>query len=600
MRTLIVSMNAKFEHENPAPWYLKSACDARNGVCGTVSVLSATINDEPGRIFSAVAQAAPDVVALSCYIWNRDLQLRLCADLRTAFPKLVLVVGGPEVSYADGPDDYLCAGADYVLAGEGETRFPDLLSILACGEVPETERLASWHTIPKPISPELLVSPCCPEYLERLRGRIAYVESSRGCPYRCAYCLSSESAGMTWIPLERVYRELEQLVSAGVKVIKFVDRTFNLSEARTLAVWSHIVQYRDRGVIFHFEVAPDRLSPAQINLLAELPAGLAQIEAGIQSTHKDTLCRIGRDMDVKKALENLAQVSSAGNVHVHADLIAGLPGEGFSALSESYDSLASVHPHQLQLGFLKLLRGTRLWREADQWGYARRAYAPYEVLASEVLSPLEMLRLKEIEETVERFRNSGRFLLLLQWLSRTIPSEFSLFCALADQQKKMGMLGRAVSSDSLFQCMKAFLEALTGGKDGTGDLFCGMEASGELSGYKTGMDLLRLDWICAHRNPFLPDWLSGGEERIPIETNHIRSAYGEGDGKRAVDARALRNRYHAVYGILPEGIRLGVRRLSGAGGETRWLLLVDTKETNPVTGRPDLAAIPFQSAEAGA
>jgi len=581
MRTLIVSLNARYEHENPAPWYLKASCDARGGSCGEVSVLSATINDEPNRVFAAVAQAMPDIAALSCYIWNRDLQLRLCADLHAAFPGMVLVVGGPEVSYGNGADDYLTAGAGYVLAGEGEARFPELLAVLARKETPSGVRIAEWQAIPSPLPAESLRSPCCAEYLARMKGRIAYIESSRGCPYRCAYCLSSESGGMTWIPLERVFQEIEQLVSAGAKVIKFVDRTFNLSEARTLAIWSHLPRYRDAGVVFHFEIAPDRLTAPMMTELASLPPGLVQIEAGIQSTHAGTLSRIDRSMDVRKALDSLEKVTARGNVHVHADLIAGLPGESLSEFAKSFDALAAVRPHHLQLGFLKLLRGTRLWRESEKWGYVYRQYAPYEVIASRAMTALDMLRLKEIEETVERFRNSGRFLLVLQWLSVPCPSEFTLYGQLADLQKEMGLLDRAVSSDTLFRCMKAFLGKLT------------------VPDAMYGLFLLRLDWICAHRNPFLPDWLSDGENRISAETNHLRAAYGEGDEKRGTDARTLKNRYHAVFGVPEASIREGVRYAVGSSIGMPSILLIDTKDINPVTGRPDVVAIPIPEAAAG-
>lgn len=600
MRTLLVSLNAKYEHENPAPWYLKAACDARAGACGEVAVLSATINDAPDHVFSRIVRFRPDVTAFSCYIWNRGLALRLCADLREAFPQMVLVAGGPEVSHADGGEAYAAAGCDFLLAGEGEERFPELVGRLAAlaGEagvvrpplrslaesaIPEALR-ALWRTIGAPLPPESLVSPCLPEYLERLSGRIAYVEASRGCPYRCTYCLSSESSGMTWIPLERVYGDIEALVDAGAKVVKFVDRTFNLSQERTLAVWHHVGRYAGRGVTFHFEVAPDLLTDVQIAALATLPAGLVQVEAGVQSVHPDTLARIDRRMDVDAALDRLRRVAGAGNVHVHADLIAGLPGEGMEAYLHSIDRLAAAQPHHLQLGFLKLLRGTRIWREAARWGYRQRAYAPYEVIASDALPVEDMLQLKDLEETVERFRNSGRFLLTLQWLEALGTRPSALYAALTGLQDRMGLLGRAVSSDTLFRCMKAFLEGIDASADTQGRPVC------------DALALLRLDWVCAHRNPFLPDWLADGTNLRQPETNEVDRAYGGRNGLSSDARKTIRNRFHAADAVVGPQVVRGVRRL-GAASDARCRVLVDTREIHPVLGRPEIVVLPVADAD---
>ena len=577
MRTLIVSVNAKYEHENPAPWYLKAACDARGGVCGQVEVLVGTINDPPGQLFGRVVEQAPDVVGLSCYIWNRDIQLRLCGDLKAALPQLYVVIGGPEVSHADGGDAFLARGADVIVAGEGEKRFADLLEKVQQGICPDDAPCAMLRRFEPPLSAEALFSPCLPAYLEGIRGRIAYVEASRGCPYRCSYCLSSESTGLTLLPLCQVFGDVAALLAAGAKIVKFVDRTFNISDERTLEIWCHLLQYAEMGVTFHFEIAPDRLTEAQLCFLEAAPPGLFQVEAGIQSVHERTLNAISRVMDVDKALLSLARLHAAGTVHVHADLIAGLPGETPDMFADSFNRLYEAHPHQLQLGFLKLLRGTRIRREAALWGYVARSYAPYEVIASSTMSVRDMLRLKEIEQTVERFANSGRFLLTLQWLAGCFETPFALFSALADQQKRTGTLGRAVSSDVLFREMHAFA---------TSD---------------TARDLLRLDWICAHRNPFLPDWLGGGESSEPTKTNDLLKAYGEQDlGKKSTKQtdshrRNLRNRYHVRTVTLPaevrEGIRLGVGLEAIEPGDERVRVIVDTRRVHPVLDRPEVVCL---------
>jgi radical SAM superfamily enzyme YgiQ (UPF0313 family) len=614
MRTLIVSVNAKYEHENPAPWYLKAACDARGEGCGQVDVLVGTINDPPGHLFGRVVAQAPDVVALSCYIWNRDIQLRLCGDLKAALPHVFVVIGGPEVSHADGGDAFLARGADVIVAGEGERRFADLLALLHRGERPDAPMLAAWRRIGPPLPAGALFSPCMPAYLADIGGRIAYVEASRGCPYRCSYCLSSESTGLTLLPLPQVFRDVAALLAAGARVIKFVDRTFNLTDERTLEIWHHLLAHREAGVTFHFEIAPDRLTEAQLRFLESAPSGLFQVEAGIQTVHGQTLQAISRVMDVDKALHALARLHAAGTVHVHADLIAGLPGETPEMFSDSFNRLYGARPHQLQLGFLKLLRGTRIRREAAQWGYVARTYAPYEVIATSTMAVADLLRLKEVEETVERFANSGRFLLTRQGLEGRFEPPFALFTALADQQKRSGTLGRAVSSEVLFGEMLAFVTVVSGRErrlpgeltrrgaplaqpEGESAL---VQPEGEGEGV-VALDLLRLDWVCAHRNPFLPEWLGDRESSEPAKTIDLMRAYGEQDltkenpNQADSQRRNLRNRYHVRTVCLPgavrEGIRMGANPDVAAPGERRIRVIVDIRRVHPVLGRPEVICL---------
>ena len=601
MRTLIVSLNAKFEHENPAPWYLKAACDIRQGACGEVMVLSGTINDQPAHLYARILEARPDVVGISCYIWNRDMALRLFQDLRAVLPAVRLVAGGPEVSHADGADAFLAAGVDVVLAGEGEARFADLLAMYrqethACvhadaparplfapptedGE-PDARQHLLWRSPAAPLSPGEIPSPCLPEFLAGIRGRIAYVEASRGCPYRCSYCLSSESPGVTRLPLEQVFSDVDKVVRAGAKVIKFVDRTFNVSEARTLEIWRHLLRYANEPVTFHFEIAPDRISEAQLALLRQAPPGLFQVEAGIQSVHPDTLGHIRRQMDVDLALKRIASIREAGNVHVHADLIVGLPQEGMAEVAVSFDRLSQASPHHLQVGFLKLIRGTQIRREADRWGYVSRTYAPYEVLSSSALSARDMLLMKDFEETVERFRNSGRFLLVMQWMLAGTDSAFSLFLALTERLREQDLLRRAVSSDTLFRFLLHNLDL----------------TAPDAMAHASAVKLLSLDWVCTHRNPFLPDWLAQDEKDEPPETKEVLMAYGEQGDEKTQGHKALHNRYHATALVLPEEVGVGVRRVGGINHAARdnhkVRVLVDVRRVHPVLGRPEVVVLP--------
>lgn len=623
MRTLLVSLNARHEHENPAPWYLKAACDAAfirscskekpgltdvakaiendsfadtsamdeslpaiapasdscSALDSEIYVLSRTINEELRRIFAAIVRQRPDVVGLSCYIWNRDMLLKLCRDLKACFPNTYIVAGGPEVSYGDGGDEFIDAGVDCIIAGEGEVRFPELLSMLRDGRFPNKEKLAEFKTVMPALKAEHMFFLRSSEYLTQLKGKIAYVEASRGCPYRCSYCLSSENSTMTLLPLDEVFLSIKALVSAGVRIIKFLDRTFNLDEKRTQTIWNFLQQFAGTGVTFHFEISPDLLTEEMLSTLAACIPGLFQLEAGIQSVHEKTLLNIRRKMNVPKALQNLGEISKQGNVHLHADLIVGLPGEGLGQIIESVDLLTETRPHHLQLGFLKLLKGTAIWREKSSWGYISREYAPYEILASRTLSAQEVIRLKEVEETIERFYNSGRFLLTLQWLLVRYRSAYDLFERLTDFQHNMAILEHAVSSETLFKCMLAFLGKMLD-SDYTNAVFT----------------LLKLDWVCAHKNPFTPRWLDLINIEAINETNDALEAYGIDVTKFKGGKSAPKNRFYAAYIDFSPGEFLGVYRLSDQKGniigrfkegtDHKARVLIDTLEINPVLGRP--------------
>jgi hypothetical protein len=384
---------------------------------------------------------------------------------------------------------------------------------------------------------------------------------------------------VTRLPLDQVFFDVERVVKAGAKVVKFVDRTFNLTDDRTLGMWRHLLRYAGLPVTFHFEVAPDRISEAQLELLAQAPSGLFQVEAGIQSVHPATLGLIDRRMDVGLALERIAAIREKGNVHVHADLIVGLPAEGAGEVAVSFDRLSQANPHHLQVGFLKLIRGTRIRRETEKWGYRSRVYPPYEVLASDALSAEDALGLKDFEETVERFRNSGRFLLLLQWWLSRADSAFAFFRMLTDRQREQGLLRRAVSAETLFLFLREMITTTLEGSDGL----------------PVALHLLGLDWVCANRNPFLPQWFPLEENEEAVKTNEVRLAYGEQGDDMPQAQKAIRNRIHVMTLLLPEVVRQGVRPAWEMAVPLDWKrpvrVLVDVRRIHPVLGRPEVVVL---------
>jgi radical SAM superfamily enzyme YgiQ (UPF0313 family) len=557
MKILLVAINAKYEHEGLAVWCLKAAC-RRRGL--SVAVQQHTINDPPERTWSAIMDETPDFIGFSCYIWNRTLVERLISDIKKARPEVIIAVGGPETSYAGAEEDFRAFGADYVIKGAGENQLPDLLMRIegtGAHKPGGAEDCDGSRTY---------ISPVVPEYLSRIKGRIAYIESSRGCPYSCSYCLSSEG-GVVYFPLEEVFSDIEALVGAGAKVVKFVDRSFSVNADRSLEVWEYIGRFNPECVTFHFEINPDRLTSAQMGAMERMPAGLMQIEAGIQSVNEETLKAVSRKMDVELALRNLKELVQKGNIHVHADLIAGLPFEDLDSFKKSFDALYDVGPHNLQHGFLKLLHGSRIRREAETHGYKFRDYPPYEVISSRWMSYGDMMLLKGIEDVLDRFHNSGRLRLTLEYLVSGFGSAFGFYAALHAWIKDKGLAFAPIAAARLYSLIREFA--------------LGMD-SVDLDILES---LLGLDYICSMRTTAVPDDMvaSGGNKhglKVLDAWEFLQGAAGGLLGKKAAGRR-----YIAVEGLFPlkKGEEIEYRKNR---------MMIDTKDIDPVTGRAKAVAIP--------
>ncbi len=510
MRTVIVSLNSKYIHSSLAAWYLKAACDSR---CGEVIVFESTINEHPDRIMSAVYGYKPDVIAFSCYIWNIEMVLELAENLKKVLDNPVIILGGPEVSFdsADILDRY--PFVDFILSGEGEISFPRLLVMLQGGrgnfdDIEGLNRRENGkvisdgrYAVVKNLSE--IPSPYSDEMLENVKDRIVYYESSRGCPFSCSYCMSSILSGVRYFPLERVYADLEKLVSHGVRQIKFVDRTFNCNPARACEIFKHIMtRFGDlnRSVNFHFEAAADLFSDEMLELLAEAPEGLIQFEIGIQSTNTATLEAVSRKSDLGKAFENIRKLLERNNIHIHLDLIAGLPHENPGLFRKSFNEVYGMFPHHFQLGFLKLLKGSEIRKQAREHGYRFKSRPPYEVLENNYMRYGDIVELKQIEELVERYHNSGKFRHTLSYLfaaglghgdgSLVPPYEF--YRELAQYCARNGFLDRAVSARELYGIMLDFAKD-TGRYD-----------------VRVLNELLKLDFLSSDRSRSLPP----GIERI--------------------------------------------------------------------------------------
>lgn len=423
---MLCAIHSKFIHSALAPWCLAVAVEQRCGDAVSVRVVEGTINETDEVLLGRMLGEKPDVIGLSCYIWNIETIKRLTAEIRRCAPETVLVLGGPEVSY--NPEEVLeaCPEVNWIVAGEGEGPFTDLIQTMLEGYgVPESPGVLRAAT------PEADGgSPYSDAYFASLRGRIAYLETSRGCPYRCAFCLSGRCGGVRYFEMERVKREIRLLAESGAKTVKFVDRTFNASERRAAEIVRWILALALSGVTFHFEIAGDLLGEELLDLFNRAPAGLFQLEIGLQSFLPEALAAIGRKTDLEKWGRNLERLLRPGNIHVHLDLIAGLPFEDLQSFVAGFERAFRFRPDMLQLGFLKLLHGAEMRENPDRYPCCYSPNPPYTVLETPWMPAEDFTQLRWVEDALERLYNSGRFRLALEYLlGLGLFSSFTLFSA---------------------------------------------------------------------------------------------------------------------------------------------------------------------------
>lgn len=455
MKILLVAINAKYIHSNLAVYSLKAyAADYQEHV----SLVEYTINHRTEYILQDIYKQKPDVLCFSCYIWNYRYVMEIAAEFHKVAPDLPIWAGGPEVSY-DAPEFLAgCPMTKGVMVGEGEATFRELCGHYVNGVSGLSQisglvfRDAQGEIVRTPARETLSMDelPFCYSDLERFENRIIYYESSRGCPFSCSYCLSSVGHGLRFRSLGLVEKELQFFLDHRAPQVKFVDRTFNCSHEHALGIWRYLREH-DNGVTnFHFEISADLLTEEELDLIASLRPGLIQLEIGVQSTHGPTIREIGRTMDLVRLEQAVARVRQAGNVHQHLDLIAGLPGEGFATFAESFRRVYAMKPQQLQLGFLKVLKGSYIHEHRAEYGLVCREYPPYEVMRTNWLSYEEILKIKLAEEMLEVYYNSGQFGMTVKVLELTENNPFHLFLKLGEFYERQGLL--AMSHSRLRRC----------------------------------------------------------------------------------------------------------------------------------------------------
>lgn len=433
MNILLAAVNAKYIHSNPALYSLKAY--AGDELEPYLSIAEYTINNRIEEILADLYKRKPDMIAFSCYIWNWTLIQELLSEIPKILPRTRLWLGGPEVSFDGGLILQRFPQLDGIMIGEGEVTFKELASHYCLGKPKYLEEIKGLNlraglTAEREMT-DMSSVPFLYQNLEPFSNRIIYYESSRGCPYRCSYCLSSIEKTVRFRDLEIVKRELEFFLREKIPQVKFVDRTFNCNHHHAMEIWKYILE-NDNGITnFHFEISADILRQEEIDILNKMRPGLVQLEIGVQSTNPHTLQDIRRQMDVEKLKEIVQKLRAGNNIHIHLDLIAGLPREDYISFSNSFNEVFEMEPEQLQLGFLKVLKGSHMQKMAEEYGLRYLDKPPYEVLCSKWIDYGEILKLKQIEEMVEIYYNSNQYTYTLPVLISNYSTPFQFFEELA-------------------------------------------------------------------------------------------------------------------------------------------------------------------------
>jgi radical SAM superfamily enzyme YgiQ (UPF0313 family) len=459
---MLTAINARYVHTNLAVRYLASILSDHYNVV----IHEYTINHYPQDLLNRIYEESPDIVGFSCYIWNIEHVLRIASSLKKILPETVIVLGGPEVSYDSQQlmKRYDCI--DFIVSGEGEMIFRSLIESLEYNDdytnIPGIcfrirgkvyQNLSDRCAIPATQIPAPY-----PDVETLEKNRIYYYETTRGCPFHCQFCLSGNQNHITKLPLDRVFQELQHLIDNRVKQIKFVDRTFNADPDRTLAIW-HFLKNTDNGITnFHFEINVTMLNEQMLSFLKTAPEGLFQFEIGIQTTNADALKAIQRSADPQNDFKKIDQLTAERNIHIHVDLIAGLPHEDYFSFRKSFNDVFALKTDMVQLGFLKLLKGSGLRDQRQFYQYVYQDDPPYEVLESNAMSYGEILQLKRLEDVLERYWNSGKFRNTIRLALYLMQQDaFTFFIQLAAHWRDTNPELRNLSSKDQTACLQSFL-----------------------------------------------------------------------------------------------------------------------------------------------
>lgn len=483
MKILLIGINAKYIHSNPAIYSLRACAGAYKSA---VEIAEYTINQRPEDIRRDIYLSKPDVIAISCYIWNWAMVSALLPDLAKLMPGVPIWLGGPEVSYRAEEVLAEFSRVTGIMTGEGEYTFYKLAEFYCerysdketAGEaVCANAKVATagnasmeLQNIPGIVTrdfntgaPQVLDLADIPFWYadgdllkEEFRNRIVYYETSRGCPFRCSYCLSSIDKQVRFRPMDMVKRELDFFLENKVPQVKFIDRTFNCKHSHAMEIWQYIYEH-DNGITnFHFEIAADIITAEELALLSKLRPGQVQLEIGVQTTNGQTLEEIRRITDMDKLKANVAQLRELHNIHLHLDLIVGLPFEDKASFINSFNEVYAMKPDDLQLGFLKVLSGSYIGEKTEEYGIVYESNPPYEVLSTNWISYEDVIGLKRVEEMLELYHNSGQFVHTIAFLEGRFETPYAFYEALAHFYERKGYFVQAPSRSYRYEVLLDF------------------------------------------------------------------------------------------------------------------------------------------------
>lgn len=541
MRILLVALNAKYVHTNIS---LRTMSRMTAHLPVTTRLLERTVNEPLDRILEDILTDPPDLLAFSVYIWNVEAVGRLTALVQAVRPGLPILYGGPEVSF-DTPAQLAALGGDYIIRGEGEKTYAAFIgSLLMEGPLEEVAGLTfrtaqgivenpprakmDLQEVPFPYGPG-----------EDLRGKIAYMEASRGCPYRCIYCLSAAERDLRFLPGALVKDRVLQLLAQGATLVKFTDRTFNI-HPDLLDILSFLLAL-DTDTTFHFEVAPDLVREEQVALLRAAPPGRFQFEAGVQSTDGDVLAAIHRRLPFASIRDKLRLLADLPKVHSHMDLIAGLPYADMAKFQRSFNDVYALQPNMLQLGFLKVIKGTPLAGQVAQFGIVHSPDPPYEVLKTRWMSYGELRRLKALEEVLERYYNSGRFPTALSVALSCVEDPFAFYMALGEAFKGRGYFQHAPGVKEVLSLLQDFVPPYR--------RTLGLDTEAVLWN-----EALKMDWLDGNKKQYVPEGLT--RSYLPDNTlrNRIIRRYGKNIHVERFEVDILRYMAEGTVEVAPHHV----------------------------------------------
>lgn len=501
MKVIVTTLNSKFIHSNLAIRYLKAFTE---DLCN-IEIEEYTINQHIDFIVSDLYKKKADIICFSTYIWNLNETLEICETLKIVNPNLKILLGGPEVSFDPEVvlenNDFI----DYIIFGEGELTFKEFIEYKVMGSNNyEGIKGLAYRNGDKIIKNEnrdlikdLNIIPSPYDNIgKEFENKIIYYESSRGCPFNCAFCLSSTIKGVRYFDIERVKKDLGSLIDGKVRQVKFVDRTFNANKEYAKEIMNYIMEKDPVDINFHFEVTAHLLDDDMLEFISKAKEGLFQFEIGVQSTNDKTIEAIGRTTDFEKLSEVTRRIKSFNNIHQHLDLIAGLPYEGYDSFKNSFNDVYNLKPEKLQLGFLKLLKGSKLRAEEDKYGFKYLDKPPYEILENDFISYEDILKLHSIEDLVEKYFNEDYFSNSLDYIIKNhYEDPFSFYEELLEYWESRDYHKVSHSRDRLYDIFKEFVH------------------SHHYNDYEEFENLIKYDYIYNHTKKRLPGMLRLKEEK---------------------------------------------------------------------------------------